>query len=486
MGGMSETPTNRRRVRAGRPHAVGSHSEAGGTPCHRQFRNVSERSLGVASVLAELRRDRRGVSAIVLGLSLSTTLGFAGLAVDTGVWYNDKRSVQSVADLAAWTAAQTYYTEVKAGTASATAITDAQNAANAIASANGLAPGSGSSALTMNSPPQSGPNKGTAGDFEVIVSKPESLFFSSAFLHSLTVTGRAVAGGATTTTTTSAGSGPPGCILSLTNISLSNGVTVNAPNCAVDANGSTSSALSVIGGATLNADGISVVGSITQNNGGVITDSGQKVTGGAAVADPYASYTIAGAEAGMNMTCPNNTATTYSTWSATAYTLKPGVYCGGISVSNGVSVNFSPGIYIIDGGTFSLESGTNTATGGVTIVLTGNATFAIGNGATFAITAPSSGPTAGLAFFGDPKNTTTANFNGGTALTVNGAMYFPGQTVDFSNGSSNNAACTQLDAYNIVFTGGTNFSANCTGYGTQQIGGSSTTTTTTTTVVMLE
>src|ERR1700691_6034494 len=45
------------------------------------------------------------------------------------------------------------------------------------------------------------------------------------------------------------------------------------------------------------------------------------------------------------------------------YTISPGVYCGGISASNGTSVTFNSGTYILAGGGMSLNNGGGTDTG---------------------------------------------------------------------------------------------------------------------------
>lgn len=432
--------------------------------------------------LSRLASDQRGVSAIVVGLSITGILGFAGLAVDASLWYGDKRLAQTAADSAAFSAANTYNDENE----TASALTNAKAAAIAVAATYGLTTGSGGVTVAVNNPPTQGAYTSDSNAIEVIITKPESVFFSSLFLSSVNVVSRAVGD----VTTTTSGSGAAACILQLGSgsslgINMSNGVAINATNCGVDANSTGSGALTVIGGANLKAGSINLVGGITQNNGGVINDSGAKVTSGSATADPYASYSISNAETGFNTTCPNSTPTNYST-GGTRYTLSPGVYCGGISLSNNASITFNPGIYIIEGGSLSLQSGTNIATAGVTFVLTGTsgnyAGVNIANGATLAINAPASGPTAGIAFYGDPNNTSTVSLAGGASVVANGAYYFPGATVDFSNGTTNTASCTQLIANNIVFTGGTNFSLNCTGYGTKQIGG----TTTTTTVAIVE
>jgi len=59
---------------------------------------------------------------------------------------------------------------------------------------------------------------------------------------------------------------------------------------------------------------------------------------------------------------------------------------------------------------------------------------------------------------------------------VNGALYFPAQMVNFSNGASA-ATCTRLLAYRVTYTGGAKFMDNCTGYGTTEIGSATTATT---------
>src|SRR5262249_43488242 len=58
----------------------------------------------------------------------------------------------------------------------------------------------------------------------------------------------------------------------------------------------------------------------------------------------------------------------------------PGVYCGGVTINNGVSVNFAAGTYIIAGGV-----GLNVASGTVTA-----------NGVTFYITDTSGWPCSGI------------------------------------------------------------------------------------------
>ena len=430
------------------------------------------------TVLAGVLSDRRGASAIVLALSLSSVLGAAGLAVDAGLWYNDKRTVQGVADLAAWSALQTYSAESEGSTS----VTDAKNAALAIASANGFASGVGGVTVTVNNPPASGPNTSNANAFEVIISKPEGLLFSSRYLNSVTVTGRAVSG----LKTTSTGSGSPGCVYSKTTLSMNGSAAIDAPSCAVYVNGSSSSALSMNGTPSITSGGLYVVGNIFQNGVTTITSNPAKVTGASPLADPYANETISGAESGYTVNCPTGSSgTSYN--GSTNVSLSPGVYCGGLSFNGSMAVTLASGVYIIDGGSFSSNGSVSITGTGVTIVLTGSsgnyASLLLNGSGSFSISSPASGPTAGLAIFGDPNNTAGVTINGSNAMKINGAIYFPGQAVTFNGSDFNsNAVCTQLDAKSISFNGSVDFSANCSGYGTKAMGG----TTTTTTLSMLE
>jgi Flp pilus assembly protein TadG len=428
---------------------------------------------GGPALLGRLFDDRSGASAIVLALSLSTVLGSAGLAVDAGLWYSDKRSVQNVADLAAWTALQTYNGESETGSAA----TDAKNAALAVATANGFKNGSNGVSVTVHNPPSSGPNTGNANAFEVIITKPENMFFSSPYLKSVTVAGRAVAGVTTVTT----GGGSPGCIFSKTDITINGSVAINAPSCAIYADGTVSSALSMNGSATIDAGGVYVVGGISKNGSVSITSNPPPVTGASPTPDPYASETISNAETGYNVNCSGSSGgTSYN--GSSSVSLNPGVFCGGLSFNGSMSATLNPGVYIIYGGSFSVNGSVSVTGTGVTIVLTGSsgnyASYSVNGSATFAISSPATGPTAGLAVFSDPNNTSPATINGSSGLTVNGAMYFPGQAVTFNGSDTNsNAVCTQLDADSITYNGSVNYNANCAAYGTKQIGGTSTTTT---------
>ena len=55
------------------------------------------------------------------------------------------------------------------------------------------------------------------------------------------------------------------------------------------------------------------------------------------------------------------------------------------------------------------------------------------------------------------------SINGGSGLVLDGALYFPGQDVSYSGGSSTSNNYTALVAYTITFTGNAYFKADLGG-----------------------
>lgn len=426
----------------------------------------------IGRLLLRFAGDQQGVSAIVVGLSLAAILGFAGLAIDVGLWYADRREAQGAADSAAYSAAVDYAANQSVSQSIATA--------QAVAVKYGFTTGANGVTVAVNSPPLTGKyTSASLNAFEVIITKKESLFFSSFYLKSASIAARAVA-------LPAGSSGVNYCmeILDSTpgasniNFSITNGAKIDLSSCGIADNGPGSCALSASGGAQIVAQSLSIVGNYCTSNGASVNITGTKATGAPAVANPYASASVSATEGSTNMTCPNNTTTNYS--GSGQYTINPGVYCGGLSVSNGVTVTMAPGIYYVVGGTFSLQGGTTTTANGVTIILTGSgnnyATANIADGVDLNLTAPTSGPTSGIAIWADAAGptTNTSYIAGGASMNVNGALYLPTQKVSFANGSSNSSACTQLIAYDVTFQGGANFTNKCASDGIKSINGTPT------------
>jgi Flp pilus assembly protein TadG len=412
----------------------------------------------------DLVRDESGASAIVIGLCMTGLMGFAGMAVDVGVWYADKRAAQGAADSAAYSAGTDLFTGDTASGATANA--------KAVTAQYGYTDGAGGVTVTVNTPPTSGSHTTTAGAVEVIVTKSESLFFSSFFRSAASIGARAVAvagssGGGACVLATNTGNSTS---ISTADVAIGGSATIDTSNCGVYANASGSDSLDITGNATLLAKDLSVVGNYSVSSGGTLTVTGTKTTGAPVMADPYANVATPspGACAGTN------------SWNNDA-TISPGTYCNGFSVNSSANISLQPGVYIINGGSFSVNGSASISGTGVTIVLTGSAgnyaTATINGGAGVNLSAPTSGATSGIVFLQDRNDTSgqTSKINGGSGTAITGALYFPSQTLKFSGGSSSASTCTQVIADQISYLGSAYFNNKCTGDGVTPIGQSNTT-----------
>ena len=98
------------------------------------------------------------------------------------------------------------------------------------------------------------------------------------------------------------------------------------------------------------------------------------------------------------------------------------------------TATLSAGVYIVAGGDFKVNSGAKVTGDGVTIILTNKnggdfAQADLNGNATIQLTAPTSGPWAGVLFYQDrnaPVSITNVNkINGDASSKFKGVMYFP-------------------------------------------------------------
>jgi len=396
-------------------------------------------------------------------------VGFVALATDVGLLWSERRQMQTATDAAAVAGATALRN--RAGIASA---------ANNIASLNGFTNGVKSATVTVNNPPATGAYAGNSSYVEVIIAQAEPTYFLRALGYSsMKVSTRAVSGAMNAA----------GCIYILDPsaakaFSASNGAQISS-SCGIFVNSNSSDAFDVVGGATIKTTGVGIVGTASMNNGGSV----QNMSGGALtltqniapVSDPLVHI-----NAPTVGPCTYTGTQNYNSYTAQQsppysgkYVINPGVYCGGISVSNGVSIIFNAGTYILAGGGMSLTNGGGSATGSnVTFYVTsgakagysgsnsGYAGITIANGITVSFSAPTTGglnSLEGILFFQDasiPAGSAASVFAGGANMTLGGALYFPTTQLNYSNGS--NAAYTILVADTIIFTGGATMNANYT------------------------
>jgi len=261
-----------------------------------------------------------------------------------------------------------------------------------------------------------------------------------------------------------------GCVLSL-NPSASGATTVKGTadirlnGCDLYDDSANASALAATGSGTISAHYVGVVGNISGK--GAISATNGIGTGVSPIHDPYAAMNFP-AFSGCtdhNLTVKNDT------------TISPGVYCGGIQVNAGATLTLNPGIYYVDRGTFTVNGGATVNGTGVTIVFTSSngsnyATASFNGGANINLSAPSSGPTAGIVLFGDRNMPagTAFSFNGGSTQVLGGAIYTPKAAVSFAGGANTTTGCTKLIGDTVTFTGNSNFAIDCSGVGTKAIG----------------
>ncbi|MEM8650676.1 MAG: TadE/TadG family type IV pilus assembly protein [Pseudomonadota bacterium] len=92
--------------------------------------------------------------------------------------------------------------------------------------------------------------------------------------------------------------------------------------------------------------------------------------------------------------------------------LRPGVYCGGISVAGTSDITLKPGIYVIKDGPLTVADQAKFSGTGLTFYLTGeNSVFDFQTNTTIDIGAAETGPTAGLLFFEDRTVPHSFDFN---------------------------------------------------------------------------
>lgn len=410
----------------------------------------------------------------MMTLSLTLILGMLGLVVDLGWAYYRQQAAQAAADAAAiaavratvtsstgtpacsggvWCGAATNCPAVAPGSPA----TSFDNACM-LASANGFTT-SGIDTVSVQAGTSSAVPTvaGPSASYWAIVRVKEHLpaLFGAAFARG-GLSPSAIA------TAAAIGSGAAGtCIYVLdpsaqnafeaangASVSLSCGVYVDSKN--------STAAMYVTGGATVKASAIQVVGAFKKDNGG--STSVTPTTGAAVTADPFVnlpSPTPAGSCQSGNFT----------SWQASPYTPAPGTYCG-FSVGNGMGLVMSPGTYIVNGGTFSIQGGsTVTSTGGVMIYLTGGATVNIANGANVTLSAQTSGTYQGVLFYQDRTMTSpgSSTFAGGATMNLTGSLYLPHAALNINNGSSTTGTTMAIVSDTVNFQGGAHVLADSGG-----------------------
>ena len=190
----------------------------------------------------------------------------------------------------------------------------------------------------------------------------------------------------------------PLCLLGLNpsapgTITLDQSALLTAPGCLVQSNSTNKNGLESLQDAVLHAGMICTAGGKVQTRNANF--SPPPTTDCPVLQDPLSSRTPPSV-GGCNS---NNKVIDGST-----ATLQPGVYCGGLRLTNAAAVTLASGIFVIKDGPLVVDAGASISGTGVSIYLTGSAanlTFDADSSVNLA--APKDGPLAGILIFDDPS-----------------------------------------------------------------------------------
>lgn len=395
-----------------------------------------DKTVDRCSGLFRFWRESTGGVMVYFGLMLPIMLGIAGLSVDVGIWYANKRVAQAMADAAALGGAL----EIKR----MGDLSTLTPAATEYATDNGYQ--SGEDVLTINSPPLSGPYAGAANAVEAIVERPVPSFLSAILYDGqTTVTGRAVASSGTANA----------CVWAL-NPTAAGAIKVSgnaqvSMDCGLMAMSSDPAAITQNGASCITATSVASLGGAS---GSCITPTPQTTN---YMSDPLASLSApswSGCDHSNQIKANNNQ----------TIDLDPGVYCNKITVQNGGRINFTSALYVLDGAALTIHG--EAYGSDVQFYLTENTgqndNITINAGSTVELTAPYDNDgdlPAGVLFYQDRNSTAGVNhiFNGQSDMLLSGIIYLPNADVSISGGASADPISTAIIADTVTFTGNSEF-----------------------------
>lgn len=441
---------------------------------------------GLWPLLRRLRRDDRGVTAVLVALTASVLLAFTGLSVDAGWWYTVRRQNQSAADAAALSAAYEVL-NAKCLITNAACMTPFATAAAA------------QNSYTGTTPVVSSPDGST--QVQAILSQAQSTWFAAITgLNSVTIKDAAVA-------QVTVLDNPCSYVLNPTAqkaFSITGSAQMQSPSCSicVDSNAANSVYMQGAKNAILQADGLITRGEIAttgqpqlqlQHPAEVgVTNPGCNDPFAAALTHSFltngmpttpactanSSLTTNNVSSGCSVpgACPKKSTNCAQAPNGGTVHLSGNTEITGGWDINYETVNLAPGTYWITGGNLALDSNsvlecTACVPGGagVTIILTTNGTTQVGNVTQAAnanvdsLNAPGSGSFENLLLIQDsnglPAGTAPSGsntFQGTPGQTLDGLVYFPDTALTFQgNPTTGNTSCLLTVANTLSLAGNT-------------------------------
>ena len=402
--------------------------------------------------IAMSRRNEAGQALVLTALLLVVLMGFAGLAIDMGVMRYEKRLQQTAADAAAIAGASNLgFGDVVSGAQdAATRVGFTDNGGGQVSNCAGGA-AVGTVCVQVNNPPNSGPHQGNSGYVEALVAEVHPTYFMKILsINTETITARAVAANLGSATGN-------GCmyVMGLPNegvqgLDISGNAILNASNCRIVDVGNYNN---TGGTSTISAYSISVSGNST--GGG----SGGSVTCVATGACPTFGIPASGDPFQFLPAPPVQTPSNPAVTTSGIQTLQPGTYPS-ITIGAGSTVTFNPGIYYITApGSVSFAGPATVRGSGVMFYLQNGSGFS--NGASIdtiagtqvsniQLSAPTSGPYAGILIFQDPNDFQNARIGGDSNSFFEGALYFPEGQLTLFGGAGGGFNVAIVDADQVI------------------------------------
>lgn len=392
-------------------------------------------------------REERGQGLVVAALAMVAIMGFAALAVDAGLFLQERREIQKGADAAALAGAAEL---------SGSPSTAAQTAMEYV-ERNGIDPDDPDTTVQVTTPYQGDPSK-----IEVAISRGVDFLFGPVLgIAGAEVKARAVAG------FTSEGSADYAIVvLSETACSAfkqSGSANLTIEDGGIMVNSDCSTALKKTGSGDITAAVINYFG----EGGYQINGSGSVSPPPSAVPerveDPLADWEPPepGDPAPGSEGTAENPQLTHLMGSDNK-TVYPGTYYGGLKISGSGNATFEPGIYIMAGGGLELEGSGDKTGDGVMFYNTNAPDHPMGAGDYARIkitgsgnvnfTAPTDEPYPNMLFWQDPANTEDFDKAGSGDITE-GIFYLPSAKLDVSGSGDIGAAQFIVDQFEKTGSG---------------------------------
>jgi len=428
------------------------------------------------SFFRKLWRDKRGNALVIAAAALPLVIGSAGLASDTIQWALWKRQIQRAADSGAL-----------AGVYSIVELSGDRTGVSDAVTRDMLYNSHIKYTVTKAvSAPTSGAFATDANAVQVQLSVQQRLGFSGMFLNYVpTITATAVA--------TVVPSGHY-CVISLENTSAT-GITAtgNADvdlGCGMITNSTSLTAAVATGSSDVNASPIAAVGGIPASTHWAAGTQLMPFT--MAQADPFAAINPPASTSYPSGNCTNfindhpHDVHDASYWTAGTFSPMTGASAGAMCFRGDINiqgdVTFPAGsVIVLDGGSLSVGAQGSLSCAGCTFILTNRDTSSsptIGNmnfnaGATLNLTAPGTSATGaaaayqGILVYQDRRaqdgtsSGQQSQMNGNASSTLQGALYFPKQQVQFNGTAGMHTECFQLVARRVYYSGTMNISNSC-------------------------